>query len=113
LPAETAQWLDPQARQLKALLAAGPSAPLRDQLIAEIQNCKEPDELALWAHRRLPAKNTLTADDARAVEAAYQEVLRRSDEQPLDVSPALPDVSGETLPEVSRVSDQTNKAPTL
>ena len=31
--------------------------------------------MALWAHRRLPAKNTLTADDARAVEAAYQVAL--------------------------------------
>jgi hypothetical protein len=29
-------------------------------------------DLALWAHRRLPAKNSLTADHARAVEAAYK-----------------------------------------
>jgi hypothetical protein len=29
----------------------------------------------LWAHRRLPAKNTLTAEDTRAVEAACQIVL--------------------------------------
>jgi hypothetical protein len=33
---------------------------------------KNGDDLALWAHRRLPAKSTLTANDARAVEAAYQ-----------------------------------------
>ncbi len=33
------------------------------------------EEIALWAHRRLPAKNTLTADDARAVETACQIVL--------------------------------------
>jgi hypothetical protein len=31
---------------------------------------KDRDDLALCAHRRLPAKNTLTANDARAVEAA-------------------------------------------
>src|SRR5450631_1775203 len=36
---------------------------------------KDGDDLALWAHRRLPAKNMLTADDARAVEAAYQAIL--------------------------------------
>ena len=36
---------------------------------------KDGDDLALWAHRRLPAKNTLTANDARAVEAAYQAIL--------------------------------------
>jgi hypothetical protein len=89
-------------RQPKPLLAAGPSAALRDQLIAEIQNRKDPDELALWAHRRLSAKNTLIADDARAVEAAYQEVLRLSDEPPVQVSsPALPKVSDQTLLEAS------------
>jgi ERF superfamily len=74
----------------KPLLATEPSATLRDQLIAEIKNLKDPDELALWAHRRLPAKNTLTADDALAVEAAYQEVLNLSVEP---AGPTLPDVS--------------------
>ena len=69
-------------RQPKPLLAIEPSAALRDELIAEIQQLKDPDDLALWAHRRLPAKNTLTADDALAVEAAYQEVLFVSDQQP-------------------------------
>jgi hypothetical protein len=56
----------------KPLLGAEPSANLRDQLISEIQNLKEGDDLALWAYRQLPAKNTLTADDARAVESSYQ-----------------------------------------
>jgi hypothetical protein len=62
-------------RQPKPVLAAEASAALSDQLIAEIQRLKEEEDLALWAHRRLPAKNTLTADDARIVEAAYQVVL--------------------------------------
>jgi hypothetical protein len=57
------------------VLATEPSAILREQLFAEIRNLKDGDDLALWAHRRLPAKNTLTADDARVVEAAYQAVL--------------------------------------
>jgi hypothetical protein len=57
-------------------LTAEPSATLRDQLMAEIHDLEESDEgLALWAHRRLPAKNSLTADDAQAVEAAYQAKL--------------------------------------
>jgi hypothetical protein len=50
-------------RQPKPVLAAEPSASLRDQLVAEIHDLKDGDDLALWAHRRLPAKNTLTADD--------------------------------------------------
>jgi hypothetical protein len=62
-------------RQPKAVLSIEPSASLRDQLVAEIANLKDGDDLALWAHRRLSDKNTLTADDARTVEAAYQEAL--------------------------------------
>src|SRR6267154_2459545 len=46
-------------RQPKPMLAAEPSATLRDQLVAEINDLKDGDNLALWAHRRLPAKNTL------------------------------------------------------
>src|SRR5882724_5172485 len=65
------------------LLAQGPSATLREQLIIEIGNLKSGDDLALWAHRRLPAKNALAADDARAVEVAYQAVLDAVDRQPL------------------------------
>jgi len=33
------------------------------------------DDLALWAQRRIVAKNTLTPDDALAVEAAYRSLL--------------------------------------
>jgi hypothetical protein len=62
-------------RQPKPVLAAEPSASLRDQLVAEIHDLSEAEDLALWAHRRLPAKNTLTSDDARVVEAAYQAIL--------------------------------------
>jgi hypothetical protein len=68
--------------QSKPLLAAKASATLCQELIAEIGNLKSDDDLALWAHRRLPAKNTLMADDARAVEAAYQAVLGARYQQP-------------------------------
>jgi ERF superfamily len=101
-------------RQPKPLLTAEPSAALRDQLIAEIQSHNDLDKLALWAHRRLPAKNTLTENDAHAVEAAYQEVLRLSDEPPLQVSNlAFPEVSDQTLSDGPPVSNQANKAPAL
>jgi hypothetical protein len=69
-------------RQSKPLLASKGSATLCQELIAEIGNLKSDDDLALWAHRRLPAKNTLMADDARAVEAAYQAVLDGRYQQP-------------------------------
>jgi ERF superfamily len=62
-------------RPSKAVLAPEPSAMLCEQLVAEIQNLTDSDDLALWAHRRLAAKNTLTAEDAGLVEMAYQALL--------------------------------------
>jgi hypothetical protein len=50
------------------------SQQLRDQLLTEISGPTE-DGLALWAHGRLPAKNTLSSDDARLVEAACPSLL--------------------------------------
>jgi hypothetical protein len=73
----------PSMHKSKPVLAAEPSASLRDQLISEIQNLNDGDDLALWAYRRLSAKNTLTTDDARAVESSYQvrlEALTISDD---------------------------------
>jgi hypothetical protein len=86
-------------RQPKPVLATEPSAELRDQLIGEINVLKDGEDIALWAHRRLPAKNTLTADDARAVEIAGQVVLsalnldadelqQRPDAEPVSIRPA-------------------------
>ncbi len=63
----------------KPALAPGPSAELRDQLLSEINVTNGNEDLALWAHKRLPSKNTLTADDARLVEEAYQSALGSSD----------------------------------
>jgi hypothetical protein len=87
-------------RQPKPLLTVEPSAALRDQLIAEIDGLETSDDLALWAHRRLSAKNTLVADDAGAVEAAYRVALTvsaRLDASNLPISQfstaALPDAS--------------------
>lgn len=57
------------------VLGAEPSAALRDQLLKEINNLTDGDDLALWAHRRIAAKNTLTPNDALAIEAAYRALL--------------------------------------
>src|ERR1700682_1027041 len=62
-------------RQAKPLLSSAPSPTLRDSLIAEINDLKDGDDLALWAHRRLPAKNTLTADEPRPVQTPCPGVL--------------------------------------
>jgi ERF superfamily len=84
----------------RLLLAAEPSAALRDLLIAEIADLKKSDDLALWALQRLPTKNTLTASDAGAVEQAYQSALEASDREVVD-EPCEPpsDQSAPTNPE--------------
>jgi hypothetical protein len=74
--------------QHKPLLAQDQSTILGQKLIAEIRDLNSGDDLALWAHRRLPAKNTLLAEDARSVEAAYQTLLDAVGQQPSNGSPS-------------------------
>jgi ERF superfamily len=75
-------------RQCKPLLAQDKSTMLSQQLIAEIRDLNSGEDLALWAHRRLPAKNTLLAEDARSVEVAYLTLLNAVDEQPPNEPPS-------------------------
>ena len=57
------------------LLDIEASGKLRDVLITELRALQDNNALTLWAQRRLPAKNTLIADDARIVEATYRSVM--------------------------------------
>jgi ERF superfamily len=76
----------PQARPAKPVLAPDQSAALRDRLVAEIDALQSGDEAANWAHRSLPAKNTLTAADADLVEASFRRKLAGfGDGRPADV----------------------------
>jgi hypothetical protein len=61
-----------------------PSKQLRDELLTEIAALTDGEDLALWAHRRLAAKNTLTNDDALLVEDAYRAILEASNRADLD-----------------------------
>jgi len=47
------------------------SASLRESLIEQMAAINSADEAAAWAHRNLPAKNTLTAADAKIVEERF------------------------------------------
>ena len=51
------------------------SAALREQLLAGLAGLARPEDLDRWAQDCLPAKNTLTAEDALLVEQAFQGVL--------------------------------------
>jgi hypothetical protein len=54
-------------RELSTIL----SASLRAELLREIDDLTSADEAALWAQRRLVAKNQLSAADAQQVEEAF------------------------------------------
>jgi ERF superfamily len=56
----------------RPLLAPEESATLRERLVAELSAINSADDAATWAHRSLPAKNSLTAGDAQIVEARFQ-----------------------------------------
>ena len=59
----------------KPILGAEASATLRDQLVEELKAIASSDDAAIWAHRILGAKNSLTEADARQVEDAFQAKL--------------------------------------
>ena len=61
-----------QANPSKPMLGTKASIALRDQLLTELKEIGSAEEAANWAHRVLGAKNSLTAADARQVEAAFQ-----------------------------------------
>src|SRR3984893_13806301 len=54
------------------VLGAQLSASLRESLIEQLAAINSADEAAAWAHRNLPAKNTLTAADAKIVEERFR-----------------------------------------
>ncbi len=76
------------------------SGQLRDELLVELKSLENGDDLALWAHRRLSAKNTLIEEDSRIVERAYQGILEISAHESLDqhltTSTAIPTLIGQT-----------------
>jgi hypothetical protein len=55
----------------KSELSVTLSASLRAELLREIEGFSAADNAALWAQRRLPAKNQLSATDAQQVEEAF------------------------------------------
>jgi hypothetical protein len=56
----------------RSVLGEQLSASLRESLIEQLAAINSADEAAAWAHRNLPAKNTLTAADAKMVEERFR-----------------------------------------
>ena len=97
----------------KPLLGSDQSAALRDQLITEITNLHGVDDLAQWARRRLQAKNSLTLDDARAVERTYLTTLSLSNDRAnVDPEPSKPAANGSTNQEEANNGSSNKPQPT-
>jgi hypothetical protein len=59
----------------KETLEPKESAALREQLLGDLAILQSDDQAAEWAHKNLPAKNTLTAADADLVQASFRKKL--------------------------------------
>ena len=62
----------PFPNSVRTVLGVQLSASLRESLIEQMAAINSADEAAAWAHRNLPAKNTLTAADAKIVEEQFR-----------------------------------------
>ena len=62
----------PFPNSVRTVLGVQLSASLRESLIEQLAAINSADEAASWAHRNLPAKNTLTAADAKIVEERFR-----------------------------------------
>jgi hypothetical protein len=62
----------PVGRLAPPVLANHLSAQLRDHLLGELSGLQSSDEAANWAHRSLPAKDTLITADAQLVEDGFR-----------------------------------------
>jgi ERF superfamily len=73
--AVVARGAKPPGRFVRPPLAPEQSAILRERLLDQLVAIGSADEAAVWAQRNLPAKNTLTAIDAKTVEERFQDRL--------------------------------------
>jgi ERF superfamily len=82
------------------ILLTDESAALRDRLLSEISGLASQDSASTWAGEMLPAKNTLTAADAKLVEDAFEQKLSQllalavETSEPSDTKPQTAPVEG-------------------
>jgi ERF superfamily len=105
------------SRSIRPTLSVALSASLRDELLREVRSLNSANEAALWAQRRLAAKNTLLETDAQQVEQVFADQLAaqaatsgepaledRSLAQPTGTLPV--DKAALVFPEARRIRDR-------
>jgi hypothetical protein len=70
-PAQVSNGRARAERSKLASLSTDASENLRNELIVELEQLRNPEALATWAQRALPLKNQLATTDAQTVEAAF------------------------------------------
>jgi ERF superfamily len=86
---------DGKLPSVKSVLGEQLSGSLRESLIEQLDGVNSADEAAAWAHRNLPAKNTLTAADAKMVEERFKARLSTMCDSPHPDGPSEgPPLSG-------------------
>jgi hypothetical protein len=88
-------------------LSVALSASLRAELLREIEGLSAADDTALWAQRRLVAKNQLSATDAQQVEEAFAGKLAVIQAQSAKSDDVL---SEQSLAEQTSAATQINKS---
>jgi hypothetical protein len=88
-------------------LSVALSASLRAELLREIEGLSAADDAALWAQRRLVAKNQLSATDAQQVEEAFAGKLAVIQAQSAKSDDVL---SEQSLAEQTSAATQINKS---
>ena len=84
---------------LQSELSAALSSSLRDELLRELEALNSADDAALWAQRRLAAKNTLSAGDAQHLEEAF--AVKLAELQPKNSGEAMDRLNDQGLVESS------------
>ena len=92
----------PFPNSVRTVLGVQLSASLRESLIEQLAAINSADGAASWAHRNLPAKNTLTGADAKIVEERFRARLSA-----IDPSHGAGDPSAEGYEAPHAVAEQT------
>ena len=83
------------------------SAALRDQLLEEIKVLATQEQATAWAHKTMPAKNTITTVDCGVVEVAFvARMAELADEGAADATPQI--ISEHAVADVAAASGRKN-----
>jgi ERF superfamily len=92
---------DKSLRPPRATLDPEQSSTLRDQLLASVALLESEEDAADWAHKNMPAKNTLIAAAADLVESVFKNKLASVQSMQASVEERASSVAGDGSPTAS------------